>query len=364
MRSKLDPTRRPGRPGWHSIIALALGLVVTCPPAWAQSDEVVETLETEERPWAERVPEAGQNQARVIFARANQSMKDGLFAQAAAEYKETLALWDHPGAHYNLGLAQLSLDQPIEAYESLGKALRFGPAPLLGKEKYEQAQRHRERLEKQLARIEVVCEEEGAEVTLNGEHVFTGPGRYEAMVRPGGHQLVASKVARLTATELAVLSPGDHGRYELVLVLPPFMAAERRWAAWKPWVVVGAGAIVVAGASYLDYHSSQAFDRFDAEFDRLCRDGCPGDEVPRALRDELAGTEREQRVAQVSYAVGGAVLITGVALVYANRERLVRRSGQERKERAARVSPRPAIDAVLRPVFTPGLAGLQAELRF
>jgi hypothetical protein len=46
----------------------------------------------------------------------------------------------------------------------------------------------------------------------------------------------------------------------------------------------------------------------------------------------------------------------------------VRRSGQESKERAARVSsrpaPRPVIDAVLRPALGPGLAGLQAELRF
>ena len=364
MRSKLDRACRPGRPGWPSTIVLAVGLVVTGPLAWAQSDQVVEELEEKERPWAEGVPEARQNQARALFAKANQSMKDGLFAQAAAEYKETLALWDHAGVHYNLGLAQLNLDQPIEAYESFGKALRFGPAPLLGEERYEQAQRHRERLEKQLARIEVVCAEEGAEVTLNGDHVFTGPGRYEGMVRPGGHQLVASKIGRLTAAELAVLSPGQHGRYELVLALPAFMAAERRWAAWKPWVVVGAGAIVMAGASYLDYRSSQGFDRFDAEFDTLCRDGCPPDEVPRALRDNLARAEREQRVAQVSYAVGGAALITGVALVYVNRERLVRRSGQESKERGARASPRPVIDAVLRPALGPGLAGLQAELRF
>jgi hypothetical protein len=187
------------------------------------------------------------------------------------------------------------------------------------------------------------------------------------MVRPGGHQLVASKVGRLTATELAVLSPGDHGRYELVLALPAFMAAERRWAAWKPWAVVGAAAVVMAGAGYLDYHSSQGFDRFDGEFDALCRNGCPQDEVSRALRDALDRAEREQRIAQVSYAVGGAVLLTGVTLVYVNRERLVRQGGQERQEgqaRGARISPLPAREPVFRPVLGPGLAGVQAELRF
>jgi hypothetical protein len=213
----------------------------------------------------------------------------------------------------------------------------------------------------------VACEEQGAEVTLNGQRVFTGPGRYEAMVRPGGHQLVASKVGRLTATELAVLSPGDHGRYELVLALPAFMAAERRWAAWKPWAVVGAAAVVMAGAGYLDYHSSQGFDRFDGEFDTLCRDGCPQDEVSRTLRDSLDRAEREQRIAQVSYAVGGAVLITGVALVYLNRERLVRHGGEERQEgkaRGARIAPLPARDAVFRPALGPGRAGIEVELRF
>jgi hypothetical protein len=114
MRTMLHRGCRPGRPGWHLAIMLALGLVVASPVAWAQSDEVVETLEEEnedeQRPWAEGVPESRQNQARAVFAEANRSMKDGLFAQAAARYKETLALWDHAGAHYNLGLAQLNLD--------------------------------------------------------------------------------------------------------------------------------------------------------------------------------------------------------------------------------------------------------------
>jgi hypothetical protein len=343
---------------------LALGVAAASPPVWAQSDEVVDTLMAEDRPWAEGVPETTQYRAREVFDQANRLMKDGLFAQAAAAYKETLALWDHAGAYYNLGLAQISLDQPIEAYESFGNALRFGPVPLQGQEKHEQAQRYREMLEKQLARIEIVCEEEGAAVTLNGQHVFTGPGRYEGMVRPGGHQIVASKAARIPATEQAVLSPGEQRRYDLVLAVPESMETERRWAVWKPWVVVGAGAILMGGAAYFDNYSSQNFDRFDSEFDTLCRNGCTEAEVPQALQDSLARAELEQRVAQVSYAIGGATLITGVALVYLNRERLVRRGGSVDREHAARAASVPVLEPALRPVLGPGHVGIRIELPF
>lgn len=360
MGSSMHRSRPRGRTGWHLLTIVALGLVAS-PVAQAQSDDVVDALEQDERPWAEGVPEADQERARRIFAEANRSMKDGLFAQAAAGYRETLAIWDHAGAHYNLGLALISLDQPIEAYESFGRALRHGPVPLQGKDKYEQAQRYREMLEKQLSRIEIACDEAGAEVTLDGEHVFTGPGKYEAMVRPGGHQLVATKRGRIPATEQAVLGPGEHGRYALILALPASVDAERRWATWKPWAVVGASALVLAGAGWLDYDSSRDFDRFDREFDALCAAGCPDDELPGALRDRLRRTELEQRLGQVAYAVGGAALITGTVLVYMNRERLVRRGGTERevREREAR-----AVEPALVPMLGPDLAGVQAELRF
>jgi hypothetical protein len=342
----------------------ALGVMAASPAARAQSDEVVDVLAGDERPWAEGVPDTRQDQAREVFAEANRSMKDGLFAQAAASYRSVLEIWDHAGAHYNLGLALISLDQPIEAYESFGKAMRHGPVPLQGQEKYDQAQRYREMLEKQLARIEAVCAEPGAEVNLNGQHVFTGPGRYEGMVRPGGHQIVATKAGRIPATEQAVLSPGELGRYELALALPASVTAERRWTAWKPWVVVGAGAIVMMGAGYIDYDTSRSFDSFDTEFDALCGNGCPDDEVPQALRDGLRRTERAQRVGQISYAIGGAALVTGVVLVYMNREQVVRRGGPAGYERAGRGSPRPVRALVFMPVLGPGQAGIQAALHF
>lgn len=331
--------------------------VVGAKSTWAQSRDVVEALERdshEDRPWARGVPAARQDQARKVFAEANRSMRDGLFAQAAARYKETLAIWDHPGAYYNLGLAQLSLDQPIEAYESFGKALRFGPSPLMGQEKHDQAQRYRDVLAKQLARIEVVCEEEGAAVTLDGQLLFTAPGHHERMVRPGEHQLVASAPGRIPATEQIVLSPGEQGRYTLAPALPGAVDTERRWATWKPWAVVGAGAVAMVGAGYLDRRSSQAFDHFDDDFDTLCNEGCPETEVPTAFQDTLARAVFEQRLAQASYAVGGAVLATGAVLLYLNRERLTIRRGREQAARAPMVTP----------VLEPGHAGVRAVLYF
>ena len=67
----------------------ALRVATANPPAWAQTDEVVRALREDDRPWAEGVSDRKQEQAREIFARANQSMQDGLFAQAAS-------FWESP----------------------------------------------------------------------------------------------------------------------------------------------------------------------------------------------------------------------------------------------------------------------------
>ena len=38
--------------------------------------------------------------------------------------------WDHPGIHYNLALALLNMDQPVEVYQNLENAIKYGAEPL------------------------------------------------------------------------------------------------------------------------------------------------------------------------------------------------------------------------------------------
>src|SRR5947209_7866588 len=91
-----------------------------------------------ERPWSRGVAAVEQKAALELFREGNALLKESLFVQAAAKYREALAHWNHPGIHYNLALALLNLDQPVEVYRQLEAALIYGPAPL-DADKYEHA---------------------------------------------------------------------------------------------------------------------------------------------------------------------------------------------------------------------------------
>src|ERR1700733_7519084 len=53
-----------------------------------------------------------------------------------SEQRDALKHWDHPAIHYNLALAQMELAQPIEAYDNLTTAIKYGDAPLQSKDKF------------------------------------------------------------------------------------------------------------------------------------------------------------------------------------------------------------------------------------
>jgi hypothetical protein len=304
----------------------------------------------------EGVPAETQEAAREIFLQGNVLIKDTLFAKAATKYREAIAMWQHPAFYFNLAIAQLALDQPIEAHHSLEQALRYGEAPL-GARRYRQARIHLQRLDRELALIEVVCDEPGATVTLDGKLLFEAPGRHEGHVRPGGHQLVAHKAGYLTETRQLVLSPGQ--RTAVAIELKTFEHARessRRWAAWKPWAVAGASTVFVAGAAYFDRRASRGFDGFGRAFSQRCPDGCDQGQVPAAWSAELERAESDRGVAAAGYVTGGLVLATGAILVYLNRERVIRVAAEEDADTRATIT--------ITPVLVPRGAGIGAGLHF
>lgn len=302
------------------VLAWVVTLVAWTPAAaWAQEASV---QDTGDKPWNEGVSLAQRQAARELFLEGNRLLDVPLFARAAEKYAEALVLWEHPAFHYNLAIAQLNLVQPIEAYESLQKAMQHGAGPL-GEREHRQAQDYLERLAQQLGRIAVACDEAGAEVTLDGRLLFTGPGRYEGVVLPGGHQLVASKQGHIPEARQVVLSPGDDAEIALVLHVPDRIETERYLPAWAPWATMGASAALLSVGGYLDWHSSRALDTFDTKFDEHCRRGCTAMEVPE-LAGELRRAETEKRTALGLYVGGSLVLVGSAVLVYANRERVIR----------------------------------------
>lgn len=343
--------------------------VTSAEPALA-GDEAASANDTADAdaPWNQGVDVDRRRAARAVFLEANVLARKRFFATAASKYRQAIELWPHPAFSYNLAMTQLQLDQVIEAHASLQRAVEHGPASL--GDRYDQAQQQIARIESELGTIEATCAEPGARVMLDGKLVFTGPGAYRGMVRPGAHQLVAVRRGLAPVVEQLVVSPGEHAGVTLLFEYPEVevSSSTRRWAAWKSYAVVGTGAAMVLAGGVLDWHSTRMFDEHDRDFRTAFPGGYQADtatDTERRTRAELAerrGQARnEQRIAVIGYAVGGVALVTGVTLAYFGRERTIRRRvrvapGREPESAASTSS--------IAPMIAPGAVGVSARFRF
>jgi hypothetical protein len=280
------------------------------------------SADDEVKPWSRGISMESRAQARDIFMEGNRLMAIPLFAPAAEKFEEALALWPHPAFHYNLAIAQLNLLQQIAAYENLKKAIEYGAGPL-GEDEYRQAMEYYRRLQTQLAVVHLRCDDQGAEVRLDGRLVLTGPGSYEAVLLPGGHQVVASKPGHVPEAREITLSPGQHMEVSLRLHMPDRIETERYMPAWAPWLGMSAGVALISAGGYFDWRSSAGLDEYEDLVATRCARGCPEAEVPDLAR-QWSGIQTRTRVTGGLYITGGMVLIGSAIMVYVNRERVVR----------------------------------------
>lgn len=295
--------------GWLRAITVVAAFQVCASPARADS-----------RPWAAGVSEPAQKTALDLFKRGNELFAKKSYAEALKLYREALTSWDHPGIRFNISECLISLDQPLEAYDNLIAALRFGE-PALGAEDFERATRTKLLLEGQLAHLDVRCDEPGAIVTLDGKRLFVAPGQATRTVMPGPHQIVASKPGYITFTREDVLVSRKTQQVELRLAR--MRTFEYRWKRWKPWAVVGGGvAIALAGVGFRSAGQS-SFDEFHAELAVRCPQGCVRSSLPAGTVSIEDRGRRMNGLAGTSYAIGGAAIVTGLVLVLLNQERAV-----------------------------------------
>lgn len=341
--------------GAGAIVVALLCLLGGRGSAWAQQAADVEEESTVAgKPWYQGTTLEQRKKARELLLEGNKHIDELSFGDAVKKYQAAIEIWDNPVFHYNLAIAQINLMQPTAAYESLQKALQYGAAPF-DEDRYKRALEYKKSLESQLARVHITCSQPGAEVSLDGRVIFVGPGTYQGVVQPGAHQLVASKQGYLTESRQLVGTPGEETRVEIRMRTPERVLTVRRWAAWKPWVVVAGGSLALLGAGVMDRQSSRGFDEYDDEFVALCGDaGCRQNEIPSELQSRLSGARTQQWIARVSYGVAGASLAVGAVLLYVNREKIVKVT--EGSDDAAQVS--------LMPVFSRDSLGLQAGFRF
>ena len=314
-----------------------------------------------ERLWAEGVPLEKQSAALAKFREANAQLNDGLFAAAVALYREALLSWDHPAINYNLALALLNLDQPLEVYGNLQRAIQFGPAPL-EKEKYDHAQKYLRLVSQQIATVEVTCAKPGAKVSLDGKELFTVQpgevGRYSGRVRIGKHTIVAEKPGHISQVETPVISSAETYSAELdVFTSDELTRHRRKWsAAWLPYAVIGGGVLVGAIGGALTLSADSTYQDFDTQVARCNADsgnaGCT-DPTIMGLRD-TGDTKRS--LGYVGYGIAGTAVVTGLVLAFLNRSQPYQVTAEDlRKEAKAKRGS--ATSVSLTPMLAPGAGG-------
>jgi hypothetical protein len=267
----------------------------------------------------EATPEQ-KDQARVHFVAGNEHLHTAAFAKAVAAYRRALEHWKHPRVYYNLGVALLNLDQPVEAHEAMTEALYQGPEPL-GTELHEQALNYQKLLRRQIGEIDVTCDEPGTRVTMNGKELFQGPGSHRGKVRVGGYQVIATKPGFLPAETLVAVLPGKQATVTIDMRSRSDAIVEHRRIerTWLPWAVAGVGGAVIVGGGAMHGVAHGMFRSADDQFASACPMGCPDDAVP--ARPPLASMQRArwlQYTALGSYVVGSAAVVAGLTLAYLN----------------------------------------------
>lgn len=338
------------------------------PPPKPKTDEKAGTSESlqnggDERPWARGVSPQDQKIALDLFREGNLNLNDGVFVKAADKYREALKHWQHPAIYYNLALALINLDQPIEVYNSLQKAMAYGTAPL-EKEKFDHAKEYLALIQQQLADIDVACDKKGAKVSVDGKEVFVvgkpGPdgtvsNHYGAKVKIGKHQFVAEKEGYQARIKAPYIGPGEHFRIELKLFTAEDLTRYHRKfdKTWIPYAVMGAG-VVFAGVGFgLQAAAKSKYSDFDKRVES-CSMNNSGCSVTSDITSIRNSGDTMKTLSYVAFGVAAGAIVTGGVLAVLNRKRPY----QIRPEELS------GEQLSLAPIVAPGLAGVGAVGHF
>lgn len=313
-----------------------------------------------ERKWAEGVSDADQKLALELFEQGNNALSDGIPAEAATKYREALKHWKHPAIHYNLALALLTQEQPLEVYQNFVASVKYGEAPL-DKGRFDKANEYIKILESTaIATIEVSCQKAGAEIMVDGRKVLDAPGKHIEKVKAGKHVFACEPGPGLqgytTKVRAPFIDPGTKYRVELKLYTTDELTRyKRRWETrtWAPWAVVGAGVVVAGVGGVLALSAQSSFDDYDSKIAKCNSDsganlGC--NVMESGFRDLKDSGDTKRTMSYVGYGVGAGAVALGLTLVYLNRKTAYQIRGEdyeEELENKAAAQPRVSVTPMI-----------------
>jgi hypothetical protein len=310
--------RRISMRAWPVVVVLALLSARGHAQPW---DAIPSSRSQDEpRPWAIGVSADDQARALELYVAGNIEFRESRHAQALAKYREAIQYWDHPAIRFNIAVCLINLDQPLEAKDNLDRSLAYGDGPL-GADMLAQGITYRKLLDAQLARLRIHCEQHGAQVTLDGKPLFTGPGAADVFLLPGDHQVVVAKDGFLTASKTLVLGTGRPEVYNVRhLERRVTLRMARRWAAWKPWAVI-TGGVAAINAGVLTYVVAGNTTTGYEDAIARCPTGC-SPETLAGLEGMKSRGVRQRFVALGLLSAGAAAAAAGVVGLVMNQPRL------------------------------------------
>ncbi len=295
----------------------------------------------EESPWAKGVSLELREKAQRLLGEGNAKFADNQLREALATYEEAIASWEHPWIRFNMVRALIALDRPLEAQQSLEKALAYGKGPF-DDALYREAQNYQRLLASQIASLEVSCKQSGVVIKVDGASWLKCPGSTSKRVLPGSHVIVASKVGFVTQAKDLVLVGGKNQSVPIELVTIANATVYRtRWKTWKPWAVAGGGVALAGLGLLVNAQASYEMDRIKGQVLDSCGPaGCTADQY-RSLQYDSAESRAVtlNRVGVGMIVAGGAVVVGGVVAVILNRPRPFVPERQPPVVHAARLVP-------------------------
>jgi len=272
------------------------------------------------------VSKANEECALGAFHQGNDLLNNGLFPQSVARYREAINCWDHPAIHYNLALALINLDQPIEVFDQLKLAIQYGSDPV-GQDKFDHAKEYLKLVAGQLADIEVSCDMKGAKIAVDGKEAFTAPGTYKAKVRVGKHTFYGEKEGYNARVTAPFIGPGETYRIELRLYTLTELTRYRcKWdcGTRTPYYVLAGGALAGIVGGVFTWLSSSSYHDFDTAVAK-CNDDAKnmspamGCTITPTYIDMRNSGDTKRTLSYIGYGVAGAAVATGAVILWLNR---------------------------------------------
>lgn len=320
MTSQLHPRRAT------LVIALVLAALAATRPASAHPERTL-LADLPSAPagaaWAQPSPEAAAT-AEAAFDRGNALLRDARFPAAAAAFREALAAWDHPLAHYHLALALINLDEPVAVVEALERATAAGAAPL-GDDVLSDATSLLALARNQVGTLEVTVEYAGTRVFVDDEPVVVGPGTWRARLRQGEHVIRGEAPRMVTFQRRVLLVGAQTERIEVAMYTDTDVggrSVRRPLPRWTGYMIGGVGIVTAFAGATLQANAHTLAEQYEAD-----RAACAGDTTclldPALLTTR--DTARTRRGASfVLYGAGAGLVALGALVVWYERPRFHR----------------------------------------